>query len=418
MILEGDLWWRLGLALGLGLLVGLQRQWSGHQLGIRTFPLITLMGVATAAISGPAGPWVVAMGLLVLGAVLVVATRLLAVAKNAEFQVTTLVAALVMYLVGAMIAMGYTLEGIALAGVTAVLLQWKAPLHQFVERIGQDQIRAVFKVVLLALVILPVMPNRTYGPYDVLNPFHIWSMVVLIVGISLAGYLLSQYLGPRTGSVLAGILGGLISSTATTVSYARRAKSHPRTTEAATLVIMVASTLALLRVAAEVLVVAREHALLIVPQFAVLAGWMALICLAIFTTVKNTPSTGDKEPEDDPLQFRASIAFGLLYAFILLAVAAAQSHLGKAGMYAVATLSGLTDVDAITLSTAELINSGRVRVDTGWRMMFIASMANLVFKGGAVALLAGARLTRDIAVAVGLSLAGGALILTFWPPAG
>ncbi|MCB1155511.1 MgtC/SapB family protein, partial [bacterium] len=415
MIFEGELWWRLGLALGLGLLVGLQRQWSGHLLGIRTFPLITLMGVATAAISGPSATWVVATGLLVLGAVLVVATRLLAVSKNSDFQVTTLVAALVMYLVGAMIGRGYTVESIALAGVTAVLLQWKAPLHQFVERIGKEQIRAVFKLVLLALVILPVMPNRAYGPYGVLNPFHIWSMVVLIVGISLVGYLLSKYVSPRTGSVLAGVLGGLISSTATTVSYARRTEGGHQSAGTATLVIMIASTLALLRIAAEVVVAAREHSLWIVPQFAVLAGWMALICVVIYGTAGKSAAPDTPQTEDDPLQFRASIAFGLLYAFILLAVAAAESHLGKAGMYAVATLSGLTDVDAITLSTAELINTGRVPVDTGWRMMFVASMANLVFKGVAVALLGSRRLLVNTALAFGLSLLGGALLLVYWP---
>src|SRR5690606_19881637 len=142
---------------------------------------------------------------------------------------------------GALLVAGYTMPGVVLGGATAVLLHSKSRLRSFIDNISDSDARAIFQFALIALVILPLVPNRTYGPYAVLNPFKIWLMVVLIVGISLVAYVAYRLVGARAGAVLGGIFGGLISSTATTVSYARQGRGNSAAVGAASLVIVVAS---------------------------------------------------------------------------------------------------------------------------------------------------------------------------------
>ena len=326
---------------------------------------------------------------------------------------TTEVAALLMFTVGALLPMGMIPVAIAIGGGVAVLLHWKQPLHGFVRHIGGGDIRAIFRLVLIALVILPLLPDESFGPYEVLNPFRIWLVVVLIVGISIGGFLLSRMVGPRTGSVLNGILGGLISSTATTVSYARRSKTAPELSPLVALVIMIASAIVFVRVAFEVAVVAPGIVWQVLPQFGVMCLWMALIAAGAFVLARKE-SVGPSEPKD-PSNLVAAVVFGGLYALVLLAVAGARQYFGDTGLYLVAALSGLTDMDAITLSTAQLIKTGQLSVNIGWRMMLVGAMSNILFKGGAVAILGHPRLLGRIAVLFGLSLAGGLLLLWLWP---
>ncbi len=183
---------QLGISLGLGLLVGLQRKWSEHgAVGIRTFAVIAFFGTVCTHLASRFGGWVLGGALLALGALLVLNNVRRRFAEAPNPRPTTEIAALLMFGVGALLADGRRAEAIAIGGGTAVLLQWKRLLHGFVERIGQAETRAVFRLVLIALVILPILPYRSFGPYEVLNPFRIWLIVVLIVGFSVGSYLLS-----------------------------------------------------------------------------------------------------------------------------------------------------------------------------------------------------------------------------------
>ena len=219
---------QFAVALGLGLLVGLQRERMDSAIaGIRTFALITLFGAVAGQLGQVFGGWVVAVGLLA-AAGLVTAGNLSRLPEGkAEPGQTTEFAAVLMYGIGAWVVVGSMTQAVVLGGVVAVLLQLREPLHQFAGRMGEPDIKAIMQLVLIALVILPLLPDRTFGPYGVLNPYQIWWMVVLIVGLSLLGYVGYKLLGARAGTVLAGILGGVISSTATTASYARRTKQDP-----------------------------------------------------------------------------------------------------------------------------------------------------------------------------------------------
>lgn len=406
----------LAVALGLGLLVGLQRTWSRHpEAGIRTFPLITVLGFVAALLADDFGGWIVGAGLLGVVAFLLAANwGILHTTQTRDFGVTTEMAALVMYGVGALLAVGWLAPALVLGGVVAVLLHAKEPLHDLAERIGDADIQALIRLCIIALVILPVLPDRDFGPFQVLNPFEIWLMVVLIVGISMAGYVAFKLFGTRAGAVTAGLLGGLISSTATTVSYARRSRAEPARSAGAALVIVLASTVVFGRVLAELGVVAPELFGRVAPPLVLMTLVMALVA-AVFVLRVGDVDGHELEDQEPPSDLKAAILFGVLYAAVLLGVAFAREYFGPRGLYAVAAISGLTDIDAITLSTAQLMKSGGLGTATGWRVVLVGAMANLVFKGGVVVALGHPRLRGRIAAAFGAALAGGAAILWLWP---
>ncbi len=223
----------LGISLLLGMLVGLQRERSNALIaGLRTFPLIAVLGTLCAAIDNEIGGngWIVAAGLLAVAASTLVSHSLqFRSGTSADPGMTSMVAILLMYGVGAYLVHGERSIAVAVGGGTAVLLQFKPELHGFAKRLGDKDIKAIMTFVLITCVVLPVLPNRTYDvplPLSILNPFEIWLMVVLMVGISLGGYLIYKFVGSRIGVLLIGILGGSISSTATTASFSRRTRSR------------------------------------------------------------------------------------------------------------------------------------------------------------------------------------------------
>lgn len=405
---------QLILSFGLGLLLGLQRERVESSIGgIRTFPLIALFGTVCALLGQSFGAWVVAAGLLALVAVVVYSNY--AKTKSGEIDpgMTTEIAALLLYGLGAYIVVGNMVVAVVVGGATAVLLHFKKPLHVFAGAIGERDMHAIMQFVLLSLVILPVLPRGDYGPYGVWNPFQIWLMVVLIVGISLSGYIAYKFLGAERGTLLAGLLGGLISSTAATVSYARRTAQNVQITRLATLVIVIAAGVSLGRVLIEIAAVAPgAFASMAFPLLAML-GVVATIALAIFW-FQHARETQMPE-QKNPAELKTAFLFAAAYGVVLLAVAAAKEHFGSAGLYIVAAMSGLTDMDAITLSCARLVENSRLDASTGWRAILLAAMSNFVFKIGTVALLGHRLLALRISATFGLVLACGVLILWLWP---
>ncbi|MGH7199758.1 MAG: MgtC/SapB family protein, partial [Planctomycetaceae bacterium] len=246
-----------------------------------------------------------------------------------------------------------------------------------------------------------------------LNPFKIWLMVVLIVGISLAAYVAYRLLGARVGSILGGVLGGLISSMATTVSYARQSRGDPKSAPMAALVILIASTIVNVRLLFEVGVVAPRLLVAAAPPLLAMMALMAVLCLLLFLRVG--PSVAGNPLHKDPSQIRVALVFGALYAVVLFAVAVTKDLWGTEGMFVLAAISGLTDVDAISLSAAALFDADQITAETAWRIVLIASLSNLVVKAGAVAMLGSRRLLAYVAVLFGISLLGGGAILAFWP---
>ena len=405
---------RLAIALGLGLLVGLQREHAGSPLaGIRTFPLIAVMGALVGLLAETFGTMLPVAALLALGGLAVTGHLGVQHQQSTEPGLTTEIAMLAVFAVGLALAAGHTTLAVLVAGAAAVLLQWKTPLHQLVEKMNEADLRAIMRLVLIAFVILPVLPNRTYGPYEVLNPFEIWLMVVLIVGISLGAYVAARAWGSRSGTLAAGALGGLISSTATTVSYAQRTLQSPGSAGAAALVIMLASTVVLARVLIEIAVVAPRSLAVVAPPLLCFMAFMMLVTAGTFLFTRNR--LADPMADEPPAGLTTAVVFGLLYALILFAVAWAKDALGQGGLFIIAGISGLTDVDALTLSTAQLVDAGRLEAALAWRIVLVSVLANLLFKGAVVAVIERRRLLPRLAPAFGLSLAAGVVLLLVWP---
>jgi uncharacterized membrane protein (DUF4010 family) len=406
---------KLGIALGLGLLVGLQRERARSELaGIRTFALLTLLGTVSGLVAAHLGGWVVAAGGLGVALLLFVG-NLLRPEPEEPPGLTTEVAALLMYGVGAYLALGETAVAVAVGGATALLLHFKEPMHAFVARIGEQDLTAIMQFVLIALVILPVLPDQAYDVFGVLNPRRIWLMVVLIVGINLGGYVAYKLLGEQVGTLLGGVLGGLISSTATTVSYAQRTKETPQVVGLATVVMLIATTVAYVRVLVWIGVAAPSHWSSMAPPLMLLGGLMALLAAGVFFWYRGEPVA--MPAQGNPAELKTALIFGGLYAGVLFAVAAAKNYWGDSGLYTVAILSGLHDMDAISLSTSQLVQNGQVTADTGWRVVLVASLANLVMKALIVGAMGTRPLVARIAALYGIGLAAGLLLVLLWPAA-
>ncbi|CAM3844483.1 MgtC/SapB family protein [Pontibacter korlensis] len=412
--MELELFQKFGISLGLGLLVGLQRQHRGSQLaGIRTFPLITLLGSLSALLATAYGSWIVAAAFIGVAGMAVAGNLMHPKCESMDVGQTTETTMLLMFALGAYVMDGNGKIAVAVGATVAVLLHLKGTLHRFVDRIGEKEIRAIMQFAVISMVVLPILPDETFGPFDVLNPRNIWLMVVLIVGIGLLGYFAYKAFGGKAGTVLSGILGGLISSTATTVSYARRSKGGAGNTMLAALVIFIASTVALVRIVVEVALLAPGTVPQVLPPFGALFVLMLAVAgVAYFFNRKGR----DRMPEQgNPAQLKTALVFGLVYAVVTLATAAAKEYLGREGLYIVGVISGLADVDAITLSTARLMNTGQVDVGNGWRVILVATLSNLVFKAALAGIIGNRSLFGRVAMLFGIVLAGGLLVLWWWP---
>lgn len=371
------------VALGLGLLVGLQRQLThSHIAGIRTFALVTLLGAVAARVAPSLGPATLAAGLVGLAALLVVGNVSKLRAGEVDPGLTTEVAVLVMYGVGALVVIGPREIAIALAGTVALLLHGKARMHAFVDRLGERDVSAVMRFVLISLVVLPLLPDREFGPFAVLNPFDIWRMVVLIVGIGLAGYVAFRLVGGRHGVLVNGLLGGIVSSTAATVAAARRVRATPAATGVATSVVLLASGVAFLRLIVLIAFVSRPLLRDAWIPLGVLAALLIAAGIVAWRDLDGHALPPD-EPEN-PAELRPALIFGALYALVLVASAAARETIGDGGLYAVSLVSGLTDVDAITLSMSRLQAAGHLDAGIAWRVIVVATLSNLAFKAGIV----------------------------------
>lgn len=305
----------LGIAFGLGLLVGLQRQKSRSEMaGVRTFTLISMLGVLAGFLSREYdNPYILpALGLCV--AAMLMMANFIKIKKfdQADVGQTTEVAALLMFAIGAYLVMGSQLVGIFVGATMAVLLYIKEKLHDFIDRLSNKDLSAIMTLAGISLIILPILPDRTFGPLDVINPKNIWLMVTLIVGISVVGYFIYKLVGKKVGIIFNGILGGLISSTATTVSYARKTKDHTSISKMAVFVITTASMVSMIRVLIEIAVIVPEKlGLLFLP---ILAEILVVVLLSVgLFYIVNKDVTDEKMPEpENPAQFKSALIFGLL----------------------------------------------------------------------------------------------------------
>jgi uncharacterized membrane protein (DUF4010 family) len=410
------------IALAAGALVGLERE-QARVLdkkpsigGVRTFPLIALAGALSALLAHTMGVWPVLGALLVVGVFLGV-SYYQEWGKEAAPGLTTQVAALITFLLGALallpglpLATGQRyLLIVASAGVVMALLSFKAPLHQAVARVSEDDIYATAKFVILALVVLPLLPDRTFGPFHVLNPFNIGLMIVLIAGISFLGYVATRIAGEGRGLAVTGVLGGLVSSTAVTVSLASRVREDPKVLPLAAVAILTAST----TMFARILTIVGIVDLPLLLNLAWPLGAMTVVGYgtALVFYVRSRQDSRETEPVAlrNPFELSSALKFGLFYATVIFVAKAAQTFLGDRGLYGSGILAGTTDVDAITLSMARFHREG-LPASTAAITITLAAITNTVVKAGIAAWLGGWALAARVGLGLGAALAAGALL--------
>lgn len=402
----------LGLAMSLGLLVGVQRQYSGHvTAGIRTFTLVTVLGAACSAATAFAGAWLAAAGLLAVCAFGIAAFLRETQSEDGPPGLTSEVALVVMYVVGALTPHVEPVIPVAIGVVTAVLLHAKQALHRFSERLTEPEVRSVLTFALISAVVLPILPTEKFGPYDVLSARNIWMMVVLVSGISLIGYAAHKLFGTRRGVLIAGLIGGLVSSTATTVSFARRSKEGGPTL-VSVFVITAASCVVFVRVMVEIGATSRTLLPHAAGPLGVMLGVSAVCAGVVWMRVRREAAEAP-EPKN-PVEFKPALIFAGLYALVLVAVAWSREAMGDQGLYVVAAVSGLTDMDAITLSTSQMVESGGLEPKTAWRAIVIATISNLCFKLGMIGVIAGTGLLKPMAAVTGIIVAAGVVLLVVW----
>lgn len=404
----------LALAGVAGLLIGLERERSrpsdesrtAFLGGARTHPLLALVGGASMLVARETGAIavVVAFGALVALIALNYAGE---VWRNVHRGITSEAAFLLSFLLGVLALTRGVLEPTqkifvvsAVAVVATFLLSAKPTLHPLVQRLSSEDVAGSLKFLIVAVVVLPLLPDRAYGPLDVLNPFQVGVLMVLISGLSFAGYAAIRLLGPRKGLGLTGLMGGLVSSTAVTLSMARRARERPELDDSAALAVMLASTVMFVRVYLIVAVVnpglARE---VLYPMGFGTAGGVAA-SLALWLRSGRAKPGAQEIAFSNPFDLTAALEFALLFAVILLGSKAATTYLGTAGTYGAGVVAGSTDVDAITLSMAKLAADGaalshRVAATT----IFLGTASNTLVKGIMASAAGGWRFGRRVLAA-------------------
>lgn len=402
---------RLGIALALGLLIGAQRERAhGRVAGLRTFGLIALFGAFGAELLPIAGPLLLAFGLVTTATLLLIGARFAHADGRPDPGQTTEFAGLVAYCIGAWSVVGEPITAVVAAGTLVVLLQAKERLHALVLSLGETDFRAVVQLILIGLVGLPLVPDWTFGPNDVLSARNVAWMIFLISAISLAGYFAWRGFGSERGTLVAGLLGGLVSSTATTLGAARRsAMLDGAGARASAAVILLASTVVWGRVLLELAAVAPAALGELTPPLVAAGLPTALAALCAWRLGRSEPVPD--VAHSNPAQLGTAFGFGALYAAVLLVVEFVREALGPGWLYVAAAVSGLTDMDAITLSTATLVRDGVLAGDQAWRLVVVGGQANLAFKLTAAFALGHPNLRRVLVVPAAAAFVATMLVL-------
>lgn len=410
-----DLLLNLATALGVGLLIGTERSWSGRGnnadmeelAGIRTFGLSGLLG-GLAALSASHFGAIAWIAVFVVLALLTIVGYLVQSRSNADYGITTEVALLLTFLLGSLAVAESRLLAASLAVVVALLLSLKARLHGALRNLSEAELSGALKLLFISVVLLPALPNEGYGPWQAFNPYTTWWMVVLIAGIGFAAYVAIRLLGTRHGLLVTALLGGIVSSTAMTITLARLDAEKLRPALAAGL--LATSALMFPRVLLEVGLINRELLPALLAPMLTAGLVYAAGALFYYLRAAQQPENAAEPPLKNPFELGPALRFGGLLVVILFLVEGARRMLGDTGIYLVSLLSGLTDVDAITLS---LSNSARTDLSelVAVRGIFLAAFSNSLVKAGLILFIGGrAMATLTLPFMVGGLLAGLAVL--------
>jgi uncharacterized membrane protein (DUF4010 family) len=405
-----DFFIRMLVAAGIGFVIGIEREYSSigkkyeRFAGVRTFVVVVFLGFLTAMVSILFTPLLFMGVLICLG--LIVSVSYWITANKGGIGGTTEFTILLAFLLGSTTFMGFIETSLALMVVTTVFLSLKVTIKTFIGEITQDELYAFITFVVLALLILPFLPNQTYGPFEVFNPKELGWVIVLTSGLTFVGHLLMKFLGTDRGILFTGIVGGLISSTVVTWVFSKKSKEVPELSIHCAVAILAASTIMIVRVVVWVLIF--NPALWPALGLPIAVLFLAGLGISIYFYRKQQAANqlNAEVPLGNPLNLREAIFFGLLYTGILFLVSYANEEFGEAGIFLSTGIAALTDIDAITISLSKLAGKN-IQFLTAQNAILIAALCNTIVKIG-ISLFAGSnRLRKYILIGYGVIFLAG-----------
>lgn len=385
-ISEKEFFIRLMVSAGIGFLIGFEREYSARKegeksfAGVRTFLFIAVLGFAGGWLNSAVSVW--ALVLLMSGVISLVIVSYNATSRKGNIGGTTEITSILVFILGILTFYGFVLECLVVTVCTMIVLSSKITLHRVISNVTEAEMYDFIRFVVLALLIFPFLPDKNYGPYEVINPREIGLVVLLISGIGFVGYLLMKFLGSNRGILITGLLGGLVSSTAVTWVFSRKSNDAPALSDQCATAILAASSVMVVRVMILVFLFNQQmFAAIILPLLIAFAGAAGICVFFYLRSDKRAAATTDDLKNQSPLQLKGAIVFGVIYMLILLLVSYANERFGNEGILISGAISGFTDIDAITISASRL--AGRsIDLRIAEMTVFLAIVSNSIVKLG------------------------------------
>jgi uncharacterized membrane protein (DUF4010 family) len=371
---------KLGVAILIGLLIGLEREHSRPQdekmfAGVRTTPLIALLGFVAGLVASFTSYWVYFV--IFAGFASLITVSHVFSAKSGRPGGTSEVALLIVFLLGSVVYFNFIILAAVIAVIVTLFLTLKIQLHTFVGKVSEEDLYATLKLAIITVIVLPLLPDKTYGPFDVLNPRLIWYMVILVSGISFVGYILIKVFGEGKGIFITGLLGGMVSSTAVAFSLSKKSKENNKLSPEFGVGILLASSIMYTRVFIVVLILNSK--LIEVLWLPLLIFTIAGFVISIIMSKKFTNGKHEAIELNNPFRLKSALLFGIIFGIVIFISKAAEVYLGSGGLYAASGLAGLSSVDAIVISLAKLAG-GNVSSDVAMTAIIIATISNNIVK--------------------------------------
>ena len=396
----------LGITLAIGLLIGLERGWRARDrdegmrvAGLRTYGMIGLLGGLWGILSRQIDPLLMGFAFLGLTSILLLAYSK-SLDKFEDFSITSIIASLITFTLGALTVFGHITLASASAVVITSLLGFKPLLHGWVKKLEQHELNATLKLLLISVVMLPILPDQGYGPWAAFNPYHIWWMVVLIAGISYLGYFAIRIVGNQHGPVLTGALGGLVSSTAVTLNLSKLSTQYPNMENALAAGILTACATMFARTLLLTSIINPAVFRLLLPALLVMSIFTYFVAFLLWRNARGF-RTFEEITLENPFQLGMALKFGAFLVVIMLLSNLLKVYFGDMGTYFLAAISGLADVDPITLSMSQMSKEG-LGVSVAARAILIAVSVNSGIKSIFSWVIGG----RALALRVGSTLVG------------
>lgn len=418
MEIEIKILWDLLTAFGVGILIGIERGWKGRireegdrVAGIRTFALTGLLGGIIGTLSVLVGEWMLAATAFFSFALIVAVAHFAGARESEDVGITTEIALLITFSLGIWSSFGSHIYVFIVAVIVVALLGYKPEIHKWIKNIETKEIYAGIKFLIISVIILPLLPNEGYGPFEALNPYWLWWMVVMITGLSFIGYLSIKKLGDRIGVLLTAITGAIASSTAVTLSLANMARKTG-VNKIYMAGVLIASVIMFIRIIIEVTVVNINLINTLWPPVLIM---VILTSLGIFWLWMSGRKKDDKANPplklENPFQIKMAFQFAVVLAVILVLAEAMKGWFGDEGIYILSVVSGLMDVDAITLSLSKMATE-ELTEQVAVTGIVLAAVTNTITKGLMFAFITNVRLSvKLILVMVGSGMAGILVVL-------